>query len=364
MNKKEFVSWCKVVYSKQTDIRTEAIKYADDGNPLGDNTKHARDANSLRGQVRGAVRDNLRPSIHFVRLAEESRFSFDYASKENPIAIRVGEEVKSDVCLSDGFYESITVLPNKNERQLVSINNCHIATLILSGKATVLVSDSSIGSLRLANSRNIHIKGSEVYSIDVLNTEFHTGDMSINSTYLPTKTKDKTGKSLLDNFKVYSDLRKMMYERGNILLANRFQSLEIKSSRQYESWSQKPFSWIYELVSDYGTSFIRPLILFLILFVGTMFIACAEDAAIPQQKDDFYQGWQVAVLSSDKKLVRAALLTAQSIVNPGGVISTKNLVVAKQGTFTSKWLWAYSLLSILLVALFIFALRRRFRIQY
>ncbi len=121
-------------------------------------------------------------------------------------------------------------------------------------------------------------------------------------------------------------------------------------------------SALYEYLSDYGSSVARPALYFIALMMFTFAITLCFDGATYANSDEPY-GWQQGLIGSDyeAQLMRSLVLTGQATLNPLGIFATKVLLVAKTGLL-AFWLTVHGLISTILIALFIFAVRRKFKI--
>jgi hypothetical protein len=98
------------------------------------------------------------------------------------------------------------------------------------------------------------------------------------------------------------------------------------------------------------------------LLAFTFAIIFFSDGATPGASVDL-KGWQSGLggVEPAARAERALVLTMNSTLNPLAIFGGAGLLVAKYGWVTA-WLAAHGLLSALFVVLFVFALRRRFKI--
>jgi hypothetical protein len=145
-------------------------------------------------------------------------------------------------------------------------------------------------------------------------------------------------------------------------MASLFHRLEQLVERENQGWFDRLLSRNYSVLSNYGSSSLRPLIYFMLLFFATFIIIFANDGAGYGNAADFL-GWQTGLVGGGcgARAERALTLAGQATLNPLGVFGTKGLLVAKYG-WLETWLTLHGVLSALFLALFIFAARRRFKI--
>jgi hypothetical protein len=167
-----------------------------------------------------------------------------------------------------------------------------------------------------------------------------------------------------DRVQSYRNMRAHMLELENTPMVNRFHTLEQASERRLDRWGFQRFvSWLYEMLSDYGSSVLRPLLWFVLLLVLTTAIVYLTSGAETVDAQTF-KGWQEALIGTGQhaRIHRAIILTLQSTLNPLGIFGAKVLLVART-SWLAAWLSFHGLATAILVALFILAIRRRFKMQ-
>lgn len=166
---------------------------------------------------------------------------------------------------------------------------------------------------------------------------------------------DFVGTKFLDTSRIvhssraYRRLKMIMEEMGDRIGHEKFHALELKAiTRLKETTIQvRLLTYLYEIFSNYGQSFLRPLI----------WLAGASSITF------LYYGQYLGVSSKN-----AAKLTMEQIIKPFSVWSTE---VAEKDPFKSvlaqsnDWVLVvptiHSLFSLTMLALFLFAVRRRFK---
>lgn len=172
---------------------------------------------------------------------------------------------------------------------------------------------------------------------------------------------------MLDNAQPYRNIRHHLTSLDNLQMANMIYSRQLAVEKKDDKWLfDKPISEFYELFSNYGSSTLLPLlwlfsawaIFYLVyLLTGGAVLSSGENAEIYQY------GWRRCLADPfDGNHYRALLLSTQQVVNPLGIVGYRSLVMAKTHTL-AIWGAVHSLFSVIFIALFIFALRRRFKLQ-
>lgn len=181
------------------------------------------------------------------------------------------------------------------------------------------------------------------------------------STYLPTKSIP----GFIQGPQSYRSLYSKLAAMGNHQVAGIIRRKEECLERESDSRSNRFFSYLYQYASDFGSSTIRPLLWLSISFVVNFLIVFLTNGAEISQEPTFYtRGWRSLLTQCDLtgQFARAFLLALDPITNPLGVFANRTLLVATHWAL-QIWLWFNGLLSAVLIALFVFALRRRFKIQ-
>jgi hypothetical protein len=156
-------------------------------------------------------------------------------------------------------------------------------------------------------------------------------------------------------------LRAALTRIHNTVPAGIVHAAELRLERERQGLLEESLSWLYDLASVYGTSIVRPLeyfISFVFLNIGVLY---ATDATrvVPRE----LIGWQ-SVLEYDQyaPFYRAAALTVGQVLNPLGTFGGAPLIV-----ITKPWIAGVSTVNCALatftLALFILAVRRRFRLE-
>lgn len=187
-----------------------------------------------------------------------------------------------------------------------------------------------------------------------------TGSVNFKNVFFPEDTKDY----LLRGAQPYRNMRHHLTTLENAQMANVFHRLELIIERETDTPINKFISHIYQLLSDFGSSTLRPMLWLLALFVITFLAARYGDGVALAASQTQFTGWRELLLTSntEHERYRALLFASQNMVNPLGILGIKSLVVAKSGLL-AIWAGFHSLLSVILITLFIFAVRRRFKLN-
>ena len=248
--------------------------------------------------------------------------------------------------------------------------NCRIADMRLGSpryqyEAKLVLNNTWIGNLELyaACSKNFEMVGGGIFNLDCPPPDSDnpfTGSVTFQKVFLPRTAKVYP----IEGPQPYRNFRAHMVKLENTPAVNFIHAAEQALERETDTRFNKFLSYCYDYLSNYGSSILRPLVWFAFLFTFNVILIYRIDGAGQALPDEFYSGWRETLLESGggSKVSRAILLAFQSIFNPFGVFGVRTLVVAQQ-VWLNLWLGFSGLLSGVLIALLIFALRRRFKIR-
>jgi hypothetical protein len=234
----------------------------------------------------------------------------------------------------------------------------------LGGKWDCVLEDTFIGDLVLygQNFTSLYVSGGGILNIqcDVPggNNPIVGSAVIRRSTYFPHEVGLR-----LKGPQPYRNMRHHMEALQNGPAASLFFTLEQAVERKlHRAFSiDRLISWLYGALSDYGSSAQRPFWYFLGLFALSCAIVFLSDGAI------FSDGlntssWELDMMGDGcpARMLRAIVLTGQATLNPLGVFGTRGLLIAKY-KFLEAWLFLDGVFSVLLLALFLLAIRRRFK---
>lgn len=192
------------------------------------------------------------------------------------------------------------------------------------------------------------------------------GEVTITETQFPGRS---WGLPLL-TAQAYRNMQAHLTALKNIPLRDHFHALELRFERTEGGWSFQGFmSWIYDWTSNYGQSAGRPMAWLILLTVGSAALTYFFDLAVFAEDDPkgwrkIFDGCKPAAEQFDTtcKVLKAAFLSGSQITNPLGLFNKEPIIVARD------WWWALALtvqglVSAVLVALTLLAIRRKFRTQ-
>jgi len=251
---------------------------------------------------------------------------------------------------------------------LVTVRGCEVAELEIGNTVAVDIQDSQIGRLKLGTNGKIGalaIKNSSILDF-VTPTAGESNPFSAGVTigrdvWMPTTTRGM----MLSDAQTYRNVRHHLRAIDNSHAADFFHALEMRTEREHDSFGNILISYLYEWFSNFGGSYVRPIILLVCLSLITFSIVFATGGAVLgyDQSSSVYSGWRSYLLSGDNvQAWRAAYIAIESALNPVGLFNSRPLVLANSGA-SAIWVAVARVLSVVLVTLSVLAIRRRFRMQ-
>jgi len=247
------------------------------------------------------------------------------------------------------------------------IKNCRIFNLRLTGCAQITLLDSYIGALDISSSDAVcyyEMRGGCILKIDCPTSSASNpfcGNVSLLNVFLPRNTKHY----LLDSPQPYRNVRHHLTKLENTQVANIFHSAELAVERETDQLPNKVLGYLYGWTSDFGSSWFRAFVWWLgLTALSTVIIYCNDGAYLPLD-EEIYVGWR-AILAENtctSDWAKSFYLSWQSNFNPLGIFSARAIVIPST-SWISTWTVIQSFISIVLITLIIFAIRRRFKIQY
>jgi len=248
------------------------------------------------------------------------------------------------------------------------IDNCSIAHLHLPAPATeVTLHNAHIGNLEILPGvlKHYEMKGGSLLNIicpPPSGGNPFTGTVSFKDVFLPRKRKV----FILQGPQPYRNMRHHLRNLENAQMANLIHSAELAVEREDDSWTNRILSYLYEWLSDFGSSALTPLLWQVFLLSLSMSLIFYSDGAVLafSESASALVGWQTILIDTNESgdLARAVYLALQPVVNPIGIFGPKSLLVPRY-PWLAVWLSLHGVLSVILLALLIFAIRRRFKIQ-
>jgi len=267
--------------------------------------------------------------------------------------------------ISGAIIRNLTLQSNNHE---TIIRDCYIDKLNVTHSPNNLVLiDCLIGTLTLGSGVlfDFTVTGGTIRSIVCPasdNDNPFTGSVTFMDVEWPTQ---RMKSKLFKGPQQYRNLRAHLRKLENVPEASRMRALELASERETDTGINKRVNWLYGAISDYGRSPARPFILAVILYLLTANLVFYFDASVLGMKNlEVYTGWRSALICNDQaaKWTQAYFLPLQSMINPGGIFGAKMLVVATSGWWQTATV-IQGLICDLFLAMSVFAIRKRFKIQ-
>ena len=243
----------------------------------------------------------------------------------------------------------------------VIFENCEFVRLTLDNDARVCLKNCKIGTLEITKAHQIHMEGGCVLNIQVAapgNNNPLTGSVNFANTFFPRNKFEY----LLASAQPYRNMRHHLRAIENGHMANLFHSAELAVERADDPIFNKLLSYLYEKLSDFGSSALRPLMYWFGLLIATTIVIYVFDGAIPAFDDKtVYIGWRHGLIEGCE-FTKASYLSFRSMINPLGLFGTRELIIPANGKLMML-LSLVGLTSVMLITLFILAVRRRFKMQ-
>lgn len=261
---------------------------------------------------------------------------------------------------------SIGVLQISHDGVQVKLEDCDVAQLwINSHRAELTTRDTNIGVLNLQQNALKHFEMVGGCLLNINCPSPHepnpfTGTVSFSADVFFPRDRHRY---LLKGPQPYRNLRHHLRDLENAQMANLVHSAELAAERDDDSWPNRIISRMYELFSDFGSSALRPLVWLLGLAAISFFATYFTSGATLTLPSEQYVGWQSILLRNDflGDTLKALYVSFQPIANPLGVFA-KTPLLTPESPWLALWLTVQGLLSVVLIALAIFAIRRRFKI--
>jgi len=252
----------------------------------------------------------------------------------------------------------------------LKLENCSIAILYLAQSAKdseVRTTRSLIGKLHVAAGvlKHYEMRGGGLLDIDCPPPNGgnpFTGTVSLSNVYLP-RIRDRF---ILAGPQPYRNIRYHLRGLENLQMANLFHSAELAVEREDDTWTNKIFSYFYEWVSDFGSSALRPILWQILLICISMLLILYSDGSVyvGQEFSPNKVSWQNIFVedSTSGEYARAFYLALQPLVNPLGIFGHKLLLIPRY-PWLAAWSTVHGFFAVIFLALTVFAIRRRFKIQ-
>lgn len=289
----------------------------------------------------------------------------EHLSYNNEIAaIRISDTTVQSLTLE---YLAIRLfqLSTSTPEPEITIKNSSIKRLEIGACKSITLINSQIGTLaiRSASIYDFDMRGGSILDVECRppwEASPFVGSVSLVDVFLPRDPHNY----LIKGPQPYRNLRAHLRRLENSQGANLIHSAELAMERETDSNTNKFLSHVYERFSDFGASALRPLVwLFAFWLVSFLAIYSVDGAALALPSGE-YTGWRAVLACEDRtgEVWRALVLSLQQMASPLTVLGAKPLLVPKHWPLV-VWSVIHSLLSVVLLALFILAVRRRFKMQ-
>ncbi len=253
---------------------------------------------------------------------------------------------------------------------ILRATDCNIAHLwiqSMGASVQLRLDQSNVGTLQVVSDALNHFE-MQAGSLLNVNCPPPTGGNPFTGTVVFTKDvffPRRRNVYILPGPQPYRNMRYHLRSLENAQMANLIHSAELAVEREDDSRMNRILSHFYEWMSDFGSSSLRPLVWQGALFLLSFFLILCSDGAVHASQGPEYElvGWQQVLIDPYwGPWVRAAYLALQPLVNPIGIFGPRSLLIPRF-PWLAVWLSVAGILGIVLLALFIFAIRRRFKIQ-
>lgn len=354
-----FVQWCRGEDKKGTKI-IDANRFAKQAAPAGKPweglfLKAVNDA--LRADEFVAVQINspMRPDDHHIG---------DPQRKACMAGVGVSHNVNGLLTLENLSMERLDL--GAPSRVQVNLKNSDIKALAVSqpSEHIVTIENCRVGTLTLTPHSIGHyeMRGGCILNIDSPppgDKNPFTGSVSLLNVFLPRDTRHY----LLRGPQPYRNLRAHLRSLENAQTANLVHAAEMAVERETDTKMNNFFSVLYELLSDFGSSALRPILWLTGLLILSSVVFYAFDGAHVARSDNLV-GWRCVLLQSDQwgRAWRAVVMALQPITSPLSIFGARGLLVPNSISL-AIWSVIQGVLSITFIALFLLAIRRRFKMQ-
>ena len=366
---REFVEWCREVPTiipnqMQLDqfIR-ERNKSEPDQNKLID---------SFVENVHSAIQGGIASvSLNQSMTRPEIKLSGGKASWDKGLhQLHITHTISGNFTIENVSIRELSIDITSPDSVAIQLNRCNIARFSLDksqrigGPVKIVCKNTNIGFLKMQENavRSLKMDGGCILDIACPPPGAKspiTGDVAFSNVFFPRNTEDY----LLSGAQAYRSFRHHLMTLQNIQAANLIRSAELAVERESDRGMNQYLGLLYEWFSDYGSSTWRPLAWLTGAFLLSLSaIYCSNGATQGLPDSAMYAGWRSVLIEHDGNVWQALYLAFQPIINPLGIFSSKALLVPRHG-WLAFLLMVQGLLSPVWIALFIFAVRRRFRLH-
>ena len=360
---KMFANWCEQPNPEVGEVLSSPATYRDheDNSRIQffnqlNNLLVQTDEHPLNVTLSHNFSSNSAINIERDKISEAINFNF--------LQIKTGSFGSSEVVLENLLINHLQI-HGPVEKSPVTIKNCNIKKVTLISNASVCIKNSQIGTMEMINESAIgYLK---VENGCILNFDCPTpgaknpfnGPIIFKKVFLPKNTNDY----LLKDAQPYRNIRHFLREIENNQMSNFVHSAEMAVERENEPVVNKLVSYFYQGISDYGSSWFRPLVWLITLTLLSAVLIYGFDGA-QVRTDISYQGWHAEFVGKDDcaKFKRSLYLSAQSTYNLFSLFRNQAIILPSNG-LVAFLTWLQTIFSIIIITLMIFAIRRRFKIN-
>lgn len=255
---------------------------------------------------------------------------------------------------------------SQHNTSVVKLEDCEVATLWLDHAAKVELRNTKVGTLVIKDVSLIDMEGGCVLNIDIPTPGGSNplkGSVDFVRTFFPRNRTDW----LLQGPQPYRNMRFHLRNIENGQMANLFHSAELAVERDRDTRFNRILSYAYELFSDFGSSAARPIIWWFTVAFLVAGILYSADGVVPSSSaNEHFVGWRAVLVENGggylQRAAKALYLSFNTMLNPLDLLSYRALLVPGTPALFVLSL-AQALLSAVLVALLILAIRRRFKMS-
>ncbi|HZV20133.1 MAG TPA: hypothetical protein VE986_01155 [Hyphomicrobiales bacterium] len=299
--------------------------------------------------------------------------------KHQPTTVRITQNGLAESLIRNlpnadrfGVVTDINAVPIRAEGKLIDL-------LRVAGNGDISLKDCAIRELHLRTAhRNVRLINCRVRKLildEGATTTLEIAGGSIESILAPppsdkapftgsVEIRDVRFSTAFENAQAYRNLRHHLSALHNHEAASVFHAAEMQAEVQRQSLIDKTISFFYHVISNYGASSARPFIIFAFLLgVNFAFLFSTDGVALLEETREA-DGWHYDLYGAglNARALRAAVFALSQVLNPLGIFGTRLLLSGKTPAvaFVSGIL---GLLSAIALALFVLAIRRRFRLD-
>lgn len=298
-------------------------------------------------------------------LAQRDRFGFVV---QHEIRLRLALENKRlaklsihgafDLQLTDCVCHSIEI--HGRDTPNIKLINCHVGTLEIHKEARAIV------SLKKSYVEIFKMNTSSLKTLHVIRTKLIGLECPLPGSPSPFSGTAYFYKVSLSpsfqNRQPYRNLKHHLTQMHNLEAAETFHTAEMRSLVRDLTLTDKIISIIYQAISNYGSSTLRPLLWFLLFAATNVAFIHVTDTATVLNHPSLQDTWRAELIGDSlyPRLFRSTVLTFSQVMNPLGLFGVSNIVAAKTG-YAAAASGTICLCATSSLALFFLSVRRKFK---